>query len=115
MEIHDSKGEYVEIFIGILITSNLSLKISEDNIQDPIGVIAIDYIDDNEPFEELGKRMLDNGFDEDGELILNTTKICVLKYDNIYYIITRKLQSTNKKERSNNYLYTITPKRQFNK
>lgn len=52
MEIHDSKGEYVEIFIGILIASNLSSKVSEDNILEPIG---IDYIDDNEPFEEIGK------------------------------------------------------------
>jgi len=115
MEIQDSKGEYVEIFIGMLITSDLSSKVSDDNIPDPIGVIAIDYIDDNDPFEELGTRMLDNGFDEEGELILNTTKRCVMKYDEIYYIITRKLQSSDKKERSNTYLYTITPRRQFKK
>jgi hypothetical protein len=111
MEIQDSKGEYVEIYIGILIISNLSLKVIDNKLPDRIGVIAIDYIDDNESFEELGKRMINYGFN--GKLILNTSFKCVLQYEDIYYIITRKLRSSNKKERSNTYLYIIIPQKQF--
>lgn len=63
MEIYDSKGEYLEIFIGMLISSN--------GLTKKAGVIGIHYDDEYEPFKEFGSRMLDGGLDREVELLYN--------------------------------------------
>ncbi len=101
MEIYDSKGEYLEIFIGMLISSN--------GLTKKAGVIGIHYDDEYEPFKEFGSRMLDGGLDREVELLYNDSVKCIVKYDDVVYIITRKYQSKNKKEGYKTFLYKITP------
>jgi hypothetical protein len=101
MDIYDSDGEYLEIYIGMLISSN--------SITKKIGVIGIHYDDDYEPFTEFGSRMLDGGLDREVELLFNNSVKCVVKLDDVVYIITRKYQSKNKKEGYKTFLYIITP------
>ena len=90
MEIFDTKGEYDEIFIAMLI---------KDYIQ-PFQVKGKIYLDEN-PFEEIGNRLIDNGL-ENGEVLLNDSNKCIIYYDNDNYKITY-----NYLNNENDVIYTI--------
>ncbi len=98
MEIFDAKGEYDEVIIAMLI---------KDNISKEFQVKGKRYLDEN-PFEQIGNVLLDNGL-ETGEIIYNNYKKCIIKYEDIIYTITYKYLSKIQEDNGVAILYTILP------
>lgn len=100
MEIFDAEGEYDEVIIAMLIKDF-------SNINKEFQVKGKRYLDEN-PFEEIGNVLLDNGL-ETGEIIYNNYKKCIIKYEDVYYTITYKYLSEIQEDNGVSILYTILP------
>lgn len=101
VEIYDTEGEYDEVYIVMLMKDNIINK-------KEILVKGIRYNDDI-PFKEFGKTLIDNGLDN-AKVIYNDINKCIIKYENIYYNITYKYLNKIENNNSISILYKITPK-----
>lgn len=97
MDIYDSEGEFLEVYIVMLLTDNEKL--------DPFKVIENSFHE--EPFSEFGEALLDNGLDHyEGEVVLNTEERCVVKVGELFYVITRAAVESG-------WEYTVVPQVEF--
>jgi len=105
MDIFDSEGEFDEVFLVMLITDD---KINKTPFQ-VLGKLYEEY-----PFKNIGKIIIDNGLFE-GKVVKKTTRVCVIKYYELYYKITYKSLSKNDEYGCRKIIYTITPSNEFKK
>ena len=99
MKVFNSEGEFDEVFLVMLISDE---KINKEPFQ-MLGKLYDEY-----PFKNIGNIIIDNGLDE-GKVIKNTTRICIIKYYDLYYKITYKALTKKEENGCKKIIYKITP------